>query len=141
MSGPAIAAIGTLFGGGAAAGGGILGLAGGIIGGFGKGLLERGRLKDERKQRAEEDARREARYAGVGDASRLNEVEAEDGNLDPTVATGVTQQRANPHKQSSTPLGFREVTKRIGGGSDSNPSTPKSSRYSYDTGQRRIVQA
>lgn len=102
------AAAGTLFSSSAG-----LTIIGGIAAGIGGALSARAERKAAEKERIAEEMRREARYKGVGEATRLNE-DAAVGEGDPTVATNVTEQRAKAQKQSTTPLGFREVTQKMG---------------------------
>lgn len=102
------AAIGTVFS--SAAGAGIIGS---VIAGVGSALMSKKEREAEEKARIAEEQRREARFKGVGEATRLNE-QGQPGEGDPTVATDITEQRVKPQKQTATPLGFREVTKKIG---------------------------
>lgn len=138
MSAPVIAALGTAFGGAGAA---TLGLIGSVVAGVGGAIMESKRDKEEREAEIAAEKRREARYQGVGDATRVRDEEQNAENPDPTVASGVTRQRVDPHKQSSTPLGFREVTERVGGTPSSTPTQPKTTRYSYDPNAQRVVPA
>lgn len=119
-----LAGLGTLFSG--TAGATILGS---VVAGIGSSMAERSAERREERRRIEEEKRREARYAGAGDASMINPDDPE--AQDPTTATSLTQQRVKAQKDPTTPLGFQETTRQIG--------QQSSQRFSYDPKQSKVV--
>lgn len=134
MSGPVIAGLGTIFG-GAGAAATTAGILGSVVAGIGSGLMARAKERAAERSRREEEKRREARWEGAGEAA-FGGPQQDPAAVDQT-AVGVEHQRARGQKGASTPLGFREVTQRIG---DNQPTAPAgSSRFTYDKDNSKIA--
>ncbi len=126
-----LAALGTLFA--PAAGAAVAGigstLLGGIVSGIGTAMMERSAEKRAEARRIAEEKRREARYAGAGDAVRFWETDSTD-NIDTTAtSTGeevMSEQHVEPHKAAGTPLGMNDI------GAFSNKPPPVQQQFTYD---------
>lgn len=135
----AIPALMTAIGGGGAAagvaGGGFLStIIGGVISGIGAGMARKAESKDEERKAIAEETRKEERYSGVGQATRLweNEAPTAGGGIDPEY------QRVQPQDYGNARVGSGFDRQMSAGERFRDRSASDRTRPTYDPAKRRI---
>lgn len=112
-----------------------MGLFGSILSGVGQALFTRSEMREEEKQQIAAEQRREARYEGVGEATRFWEGGDESEG---SVSQGPGYQRVDPAERTAAGQSVSNSGTSGGLAPPANGGNPAASRFQYNPSTGRI---